>query len=124
MKSAASSRVGNVVAMARILKRLPARPDKVVQQRRRMVAEFCRLLGAEHSAPPRLAAGLRPRMAQTLHRLLAGDSEKEIASRLGVSTNTIHCYVKDLYRHFQVSSRGQLLARFVEPGRQTVESGK
>jgi DNA-binding CsgD family transcriptional regulator len=79
-----------------------------------MVAEFCRLLGSSYSAPPPdLAAGLSPRHEQTLRRLLAGDSEKQIARHLGVSHHTVHVYVKALYRHFDVSSRGELLARFV-----------
>lgn len=46
-------------------------------------------------------------------RLLAGDSEKQIAFHLKLSPNTIHTYVKSLYRQFKVSSRGELLARFV-----------
>jgi DNA-binding NarL/FixJ family response regulator len=56
---------------------------------------------------------LSPRMRQTLDRLLAGDSEKQIAGRLGVSKNTVHVYVKALYRTFNVCSRGELLARFI-----------
>jgi DNA-binding CsgD family transcriptional regulator len=79
-----------------------------------MIAEFCRLLGSSFSAPPPdPTAGLSPRHVQTLMRLLAGDSEKQIARHLGVSHHTVHVYVKALYRHFDVSSRGELLARFV-----------
>jgi DNA-binding CsgD family transcriptional regulator len=39
-----------------------------------------------------------------------GDSEKQLAARLGLSRATIHQYVTALYRHFGVSSRAQLLA--------------
>jgi DNA-binding CsgD family transcriptional regulator len=53
-------------------------------------------------------------MRQTLQRLLVGDSEKQIARCLGLSRNTIHVYVKALYRGFGVSSRGELLAKFVQ----------
>jgi DNA-binding CsgD family transcriptional regulator len=56
-------------------------------------------------------AGLAPRLRQTLTGLLAGASEKEVARRLGLSRNTVHHYVMDLHRHFQVSSRGELLAQ-------------
>ena len=56
---------------------------------------------------------LSPRLRQTLERLLAGDSEKQIARHLGLSPHTVHVYVKALYRGFGVSSRGELLARFV-----------
>jgi two-component system nitrate/nitrite response regulator NarL len=52
-------------------------------------------------------------MRQTLALLLAGDSEKQIAHRLGLSQHTVHVYVKALYRRYDVSSRGELLARWV-----------
>jgi DNA-binding CsgD family transcriptional regulator len=58
-------------------------------------------------------APLSPRMRQTLQFLLAGASEREIAAHLGLSLNTVHHYVKQLYKHFEVSSRSQLLARWV-----------
>ena len=113
MAASKSSRVGDARAMARIVGTLP--PDLTdVHHKRQMVAEFCRVLGARFSAPaPDLIAGLTPRHVQTLQRLLLGDSEKEIAARLKVSPNTVHVYVKALYRRFDVSSRGELLARFV-----------
>ena len=60
-------------------------------------------------------AGLRltDRQRQTLQLLLAGHSEKEVAAHLGVSPNTVHHYVKAIHRHFRVSSRSELLARWV-----------
>jgi DNA-binding NarL/FixJ family response regulator len=66
----------------------------------------------EEPAPP--LPNLSPRMQQTLQHLLAGDSEKQIAHQLGLSRNTVHVYVKALYRGFGVSSRGELLARFIQ----------
>lgn len=57
--------------------------------------------------------GLPPRLRQTLAGLLAGDSEKQVARRLAISPHTVHVYVKSLYRRFGVSSRGELLARWV-----------
>ena len=59
------------------------------------------------------AAGLPPRQRQTLQFLLAGHSEKQIATHLDLSHNTVHHYVKALYRHFGVSTRSELLARWV-----------
>jgi DNA-binding CsgD family transcriptional regulator len=56
---------------------------------------------------------LPPRARETLQYLLAGLGEKEIAARLELSHNTVHHYVKQLYRHFVVSSRSELLARWV-----------
>ena len=58
-------------------------------------------------------AGLTPRLRDTLRCLLEGDSEKHAALRLGLSTFTIHEYVKALYRHFHVSSRPELMAYFL-----------
>jgi DNA-binding CsgD family transcriptional regulator len=54
---------------------------------------------------------LPPRLSQTLTELLAGRSEKEIAARLELSRHTIHNYVKALHQRFEVSSRGELLAK-------------
>jgi DNA-binding CsgD family transcriptional regulator len=58
-------------------------------------------------------ADLSPRMIQTLRSLLEGDSEKQAAAKLGVSPHTVHVYVKALYKRYKVSSRAELLARWV-----------
>jgi DNA-binding NarL/FixJ family response regulator len=108
-----------LVAVREALRSDVASGSDQVMEKRRLIAELCRLL----SAPSRPAGengladtpipDLSPRMRQTLDRLLAGDSEKQIAGRLGVSKNTVHVYVKALYRTFNVCSRGELLARFI-----------
>jgi DNA-binding CsgD family transcriptional regulator len=54
---------------------------------------------------------LPPRLSQTLNELLSGKSEKEVAARLELSRHTIHNYVKALHQRFEVSSRGELLAK-------------
>jgi DNA-binding CsgD family transcriptional regulator len=53
---------------------------------------------------------LSPRLRQTLACLVEGDSEKQVAARLGLSATTVHDYVTALYRRFGVRSRGELLA--------------
>lgn len=53
-------------------------------------------------------------LRDTFILLLRGSSEKEIASATHKSVNTIHDHVKRLYQHFNVASRAQLLARFVD----------
>jgi DNA-binding NarL/FixJ family response regulator len=101
--------------MARVLVKItPA--DEPVRRKRKLVAEFCRLVGEQLGKPALPGEGLAPRLRQTLQRLLAGDSEKQIAAHLGVSPHTVHVYVKSLYRHYDVCSRGELLARFVRGG--------
>ena len=63
---------------------------------------------------------LSRRLRETLACLLEGDSEKRVASRLGLSQATIHQYVTTLYRHFNVGSRAQLLATIMgRTGRRT-----
>ncbi|HEX4405707.1 MAG TPA: LuxR C-terminal-related transcriptional regulator [Polyangia bacterium] len=56
------------------------------------------------------ADALPPRQRETLRLLLHGASEKEIASRLDLSQHTVHGYVKNIYAHFGMTSRAQLLS--------------
>ena len=58
---------------------------------------------------------LSPRERETLLLLLKGGSEKEIAEALGLSPKTIHQYVVSLYRKFNVRSRPELMALWLEP---------
>ncbi len=58
-----------------------------------------------------LLSSLTPKMQLSLAAMLAGDSEKQAARRLGVTSHTIHQHVKRLHRHFSVVSRGELLHR-------------
>jgi DNA-binding CsgD family transcriptional regulator len=69
---------------------------------------------SRHPAPPQ--PKLSPRLRQTLDRLLAGDSEKQVAALLSISRPTVHQYVTNLYRHYDVNSRAELLAHFI-PGK-------
>jgi DNA-binding CsgD family transcriptional regulator len=93
-----------------------------IEASRKDIADFCKFLGARlrgeapvtRVTPIPKGLKLSPRMRQTLDRLLAGDSEKQIAGKLAVSRHTVHVYVKALYRGFDVNSRGELLARFVQ----------
>ena len=57
--------------------------------------------------------GLSPRLRQTLDRLLAGESEKEVARQMELHPATVHEYVGDLYRRFGVDSRAELMAYFI-----------
>jgi DNA-binding CsgD family transcriptional regulator len=57
--------------------------------------------------------GLSKRLRETLSLLLAGMSEKQVAQALELSIKTVHEYVGMLYKHFRVSSRGELLAYFI-----------
>jgi DNA-binding NarL/FixJ family response regulator len=53
------------------------------------------------------------RMQQVLRGLLRGLGEKQIAAELVISRHTVHVYVKLLYRRLSVSSRAELMARWI-----------
>ena len=74
--------------------------------------ELARLIGTSLLSNTQVAH-LSTRLRQTLTCLLEGDSEKQVAVRLGLSISTVHQYVTALYRQFGVSSRGELLAEFI-----------
>ena len=73
-------------------------------------------LGVLHEHPS--LAALTPRHREVLKHLVEGDSEKQVALKLRLSRHTVHEYVKALYRKVGVSSRGELLALFVQRGAQ------
>jgi DNA-binding CsgD family transcriptional regulator len=96
-----------------------ALPTSAQGRKRRLIAMFCRMLGEQMlDGKPITGASdrppLSPRQRQTLELLLDGKSEKEIAHRLTISRHTVHVYVKSLYKQFDVCSRAELLARWVQ----------
>lgn len=68
------------------------------------------VLARPHEPSP---SDLPPRVRQVLQCLLGADSDKQIASRLGISQHTVNQYVKQIFVHFAVQSRSELLARWV-----------
>lgn len=58
----------------------------------------------------------RPRERQVLLYLIAGDSTKQIAAKLGLSHHTVGDYVKVIYRRLRVSTRAELLRLFMPGG--------
>jgi Bacterial regulatory proteins, luxR family len=50
------------------------------------------------------------RLSQTLELLRTGDSEKQIAVKMGLSPHTVHDNMKRLREHFDVSNRAGLMA--------------
>jgi len=110
-----AGRLGDVSSLTRIVNAFPSNSPDSLQRKRQMIADFCKLLGAQFSKPkPDPTVGLSPRHLQTLQRMLKGDGEKQVAQHLGVSRHTVHVYVKALYLHFRVNSRGELFSLFVK----------
>lgn len=67
------------------------------------------------SEHPVLAAhALTERQGEVLQLLLTGDSEAQIARELHRSVHTVHTHIKQIYHHFNVSSRGELMAQFID----------
>lgn len=56
---------------------------------------------------------LAPRARQVLGCSLEGDGDEQIAARLKLSRFTVNQYTRLIFRHFGVSSRPELLARWV-----------
>jgi DNA-binding CsgD family transcriptional regulator len=65
---------------------------------------------------PAHVADLTPRQRQVLLLLLSGDSRKQVARKLEISEHTVTDHMKALHRHFNVNSRGELLALFMSGG--------
>lgn len=59
---------------------------------------------------------LYPRHRTVLNLLGDGWSRKKIAVHLGISENTVHGYVKVIFKHFGVHSHSELLTRFSKGG--------
>jgi DNA-binding CsgD family transcriptional regulator len=113
------SQLGDLSALVRAARSAGAlvTGDDAAQKKRRLIAQFCKMLGeqlVEGKSPPTIDPPLSPRERQTLQLLLNGDAEKQIAARLSLSKHTVHVYVKSLYKRFEVSSRGELLAKWVQ----------
>ena len=68
------------------------------------------------TAEPVEQSGLPPRQREVLQLLLEGLSVKEVAARLELSPNTVHSHIKTIYLRFSVSSRAELLARWIRRG--------
>jgi DNA-binding CsgD family transcriptional regulator len=139
-RPATGKRIGDVSAMLRVMKPLHRNGPDPVSERRRLVADLCRFIGVNigtvdpqssrmHPSGgngqgmqnadqpiPGFTSGdeLSPRLEQTLRHLLNGDSEKQVARKLDLSQHTVHVYVKALYRRFGVSTRAELLSRYLK----------
>lgn len=126
--SVAGNRRRGVSALLRVADTTSPQTRRDSRESRRLVVDFCRLmLGEKLLADDRsttsvvtprghaqqLERPLAPRVQQTLTLLLQGEGEKQIARILNLSKHTVHVYVKSLYKAFDVCTRSELMARFV-----------
>lgn len=66
-----------------------------------------------HLRVPMLDARLSSAQNHVLDLVLQGLAEKEIAKRLDNSQHTVHNHIRHIYRSLGVSSRAELMAKFV-----------
>lgn len=65
------------------------------------------------------ADGLSEAQSRVLTLALSGLTEKEIAHRIHRSPHTVNSHLRAIYRHYRVSSRGELLALAIDRERKT-----
>ena len=63
------------------------------------------------------APALSARQREILERISHGDSDKEIAHRLGIATATVHKHVQRLLERLDVPNRAAAVTKHVETGR-------
>lgn len=73
---------------------------------------------------PAALARLSEAQRRVLDHLLTGLQEKEVASKLDISPNTVHSHVTVIYRTLGVSSRAELLALFITDEKKPDKPGK
>jgi DNA-binding CsgD family transcriptional regulator len=97
-----------------VKKDFTGRHRTIVTEAQRLIAPLIGgpLAGFREPSPSALA----PRVRAVLACLLEGDSDKQVAVRLKLSTYTVNQYVKAIFKHFGVVSRPELLARWVNRG--------
>jgi DNA-binding NarL/FixJ family response regulator len=91
--------------------------EREVEIMRLLHGEVTKLVGNRLAGydDPRPGA-LPPRVRQVLRCMLEGDSDKQIAARLEISSHTVNQYTKLIYQHFSVKGRAELLARWIKRG--------
>ncbi|MDG3003303.1 helix-turn-helix transcriptional regulator [Paludisphaera mucosa] len=105
---------GMVLHRARGMRDFGARERAIIREAHDAIVPLIgRTLARFHEPSP---ADLAPRVRQTLACMLEGDSDKQVASRLGLATYTVNQYAKCIYKHFSVESRAELLARWLRRG--------
>ncbi len=91
--------------------------------REKLLAQMvCEEIPWLHEPPRQLPATsaaqrLSPRLQETRDHLMAGLTYREVSRRMGISPNTVHGYVKDLYRHYGRHSRATLITHLTDANR-------
>ena len=101
-------------AAADVIRTLAAARDSLSRAEAEYLETLEILFGVASECQVRaVAASLSPRQREVLEALKLGASEKRIAGLLKISPHTVHVHVKAIYVKFQVSSRAELLSRWI-----------
>lgn len=109
-----SCRTVMMCRQARDRREFSPREKMLVQAANALIAPFVGGPLAHWKEPSPSELPLRAR--EVLQALLEGDSDKQTATRLGISRFTVNQYTKVIFKHFGVGTRSELLARWVKRG--------
>jgi DNA-binding NarL/FixJ family response regulator len=89
----------------------------VTQGRAPMTGEIARLViesFRQPASPTPESVGLTDREEECLRLLARGNSNKEIAQRMGISASTVHFHLKSIYNKLHVRSRTEATLRYLQ----------
>lgn len=82
------------------------------------ISEIGNLIRRGHIVPSEpIAQQLSPRLKQVLEAILRGDSPRQMALAMEISIHTVREHIQRLYVQFGVTTREDLMARFIPPVR-------
>jgi pimeloyl-ACP methyl ester carboxylesterase/DNA-binding CsgD family transcriptional regulator len=90
--------------------------DRIVGFVRNPLAEPLAAAEVKPARPRRGSGGLSPRETEVLRLLAGGDSNGQIAARLGLSINTVERHVVNLYRKIDARGRAEATAWAIRNG--------
>jgi pimeloyl-ACP methyl ester carboxylesterase/DNA-binding CsgD family transcriptional regulator len=90
--------------------------DRIIAFVRDPLAEPTPPAEPARARPPRGAGGLSPREVEVLRLLAGGDTNGQIAARLGISINTVERHVVNLYRKIDARGRAEATAWAIHNG--------
>lgn len=80
-----------------------------------------RLVGHQFYRTNNMPEGLTEREMDVLRATAHGDSNKEIATKLGISIQTVQVHLRNIFGKLEVSSRSEAVARAIQYGWITIE---
>jgi pimeloyl-ACP methyl ester carboxylesterase/DNA-binding CsgD family transcriptional regulator len=90
--------------------------DRIVAFVRDPLAEPAAVANVARTRPMRGSGGLSPRETEVLRLLAGGDTNGQIAARLGLSINTVERHVVNLYRKIDARGRAEATAWAIRNG--------